>query len=319
MKSDPRRWGVSGLQLQRPEHVYFDGAVRPWEEATLHVSTEAVVRGLNVFEGLRGYWQEDGGFAWRTLPRHYARLRRSASLLQIPIDFDYETFERAVFALTEAELQAGNDLYIRATVFVTEGHYGEGTVADLVLTAYQQKTEAPTPVDVGTSTWQRAPDLAMPIRVKTSANYIVARMARIEGKSRGYEDMILLNGAGRVAEGIGACLLIARDGRVHTPPATEGALESITLDLFASLAAREGIELVKRPIERSELWIADELGLIGTLTELTPIRSIDERPVSYETNLLATLSQAYRDAVRGVRPHPAVAMVPIPRVLTPSV
>jgi branched-chain amino acid aminotransferase len=131
--------------------------------------------------------------------------------------------------------------------------------------------------------------------------------------------MILLNGAGRVAEGIGACLLIARDGRVHTPPATEGALESITLDLFASLAAREGIELVKRPIERSELWIADELGLIGTLTELTPIRSIDERPVSYETNLLATLSQAYRDAVRGVRPHPAVAMVPIPRVLTPSV
>ena len=318
MKSDPRRWGVSGLQLQRPSNVYFDGQVRPWEEANLHVSTEAVVRGLNVFEGLRGYWQKDGGFAWRTLRDHHARMSRSASILQIPVDFDYDDFERAVFALTDAELQEGNDLYIRATLFVIEGHYGEGTVSDLVLTAYQQKTEPPTPVDVGTSTWRRAPDLSMPIRVKTSANYIVARMARIEGKSRGYEDMILLNGEGRVAEGIGACLLMVRDGQVITPPPSEGAVESITLRVFAELAEREGIELVKRPVERSELWIADELALIGTLTELTPIRSIDDRPLPPADGVLATLHRAYRDAVKGVRPPPTAEMFPIPQVLSPS-
>jgi branched-chain amino acid aminotransferase len=314
MNSDPRRWGVKGLQLQRPENVYFDGQVRPWEDAVFHVSTEAVTRGLNVFEGLRGYWQEGGGFAWRTLRRHYARMTRSASLLQIPVDFDYEGFGQAVFALTAAEVREGNDLYIRATLFVTEGHYGEGTVSDLVLTAYQQKTDPPTPVDVGTSTWRRAPDLSMPIRVKTSANYIIARMARIEGRSRGYEDMILLNQSGRVAEGIGACLLVVRDGLVLSPPTSEGAVESITLDLIESLAAREGIELVRRPIERSELWIADELALIGTLTEMTLIRSIDDRPVP-GGDVLARIDRAYRDAVRGVRPHAAVEMVDFPRAL----
>jgi len=138
-KSDPTSWGVSSLQLQKPENVFFEGAVRPWDQAVLHVSTEAVVRGLNVFEGLKGYWQESGDFALRTLASHYRRMARSARLLHIPIDFSYDDFVAACSALTDAELTAENDLYIRATLFVVEGHYGEGTVADLVLTAYQQK------------------------------------------------------------------------------------------------------------------------------------------------------------------------------------
>jgi branched-chain amino acid aminotransferase len=185
-KSDPTKWGVGSLQLQRPEHVFFDGEVRPWDEAVFHVSTEAVVRGLNVFEGLKGYWQEDGSFAWRTLRRHYERMRRSARLLHIPVEFGYEEFLEACFALTRAELTAKKDLYIRATLFVVAGHYGEGTVSDLVLTAYQQDKDPPKPLDVGTSTWRRSPDTSMPARIKTSANYHIARLARIEGRSRGF-------------------------------------------------------------------------------------------------------------------------------------
>ena len=150
MSSDPTKWGVSSLQLQQPEHVFFDGAIRPWEEAVFHISTEAVVRGLNVFEGLKGHWQPDGSFAWRTLRRHYERMTRSARLMHIPVTFDFDEFSEACFALSRLELTPEKDLYIRATLFVVEGHYGEGTVSDLVLTAYRQEKEPPHPLAVGT-------------------------------------------------------------------------------------------------------------------------------------------------------------------------
>ena len=309
-KSDPTRWGVSALQLQRPEHVFFDGRVRPWDEAVLHVSTEAVVRGLNVFEGLKGYWQEpvagERAFGWRSLRRHYERMLRSARLLHIPVEFDYEGFRDSCEALTRAELRPDRDLYIRATLFVIEGHYGEGTTADLVLTAYQQDQEPPGAVDVGVSTWRRAPDTSMPARIKTSSNYMIARLARLEGRSRGYGDMIILNQAGRVAEGLGACVLMVRDGRVHSPPAYEGALESITLEIVEELAATMGIEVVRRPIDRSELLIADELGLTGTLSEITLVRSVDETALPPDAPILSELARRYRRAARGIEPHPAV-------------
>ncbi len=306
VSSDPSKWGVSSLQLQRPEHIFFEGEVRPWEEGVLHVSTEAVVRGLNVFEGLKGHWLESGDFGWRTLRRHYERMTRSARLLHIPVSFDFDWFLEACFAITRAELREDKDLYVRATLFVVEGHYGEGTVADLVLTAYQQEKEPPAPVDVGTSTWRRSPDISMPARIKTASNYMIARMARLEGKSRGYEDMVLLNHSGRVAEGIGACLLMVRDGRVISPPASEGALESITLDIVTDLADDQGIEVERRPVDRSELYIADELGFTGTLSEITLVRSIDEMLLPEQSPILSALGQRYRDSVLGVDPHPSV-------------
>jgi branched-chain amino acid aminotransferase len=308
VSSDPRRWGVSSLQLQRPENLFFDGEVRPWAEGVLHVSSEAVVRGLNVFEGLKGHWLESGDFGLRTLRRHYERMTRSARLLQIPVPFEFEWFQEACFAITRAELREENDLYIRATLFVVEGHYGEGTVADLVLTAYQQEKEPPAPVDVGTSTWRRSPDISMPSRAKTGANYLIARLARLEGKTRGYEDMVVLNDSGRVAEGIGACLVLVRDGRMYSPPASEGALESITLDIVVDMADSLGIEFERRPIDRSELYIADELGFTGTLSEITLVRSIDDLPLPEQAPILTALEQRYRDAVLGIDPHPSVEL-----------
>jgi branched-chain amino acid aminotransferase len=310
--SDPTRWGVTSLQLQRPENVYFGGEVRPWDDAVFHISTEAVTRGLNVFEGLKGYWQPTGRFAWRTLQRHYERMTRSAKLLYIPVDFSYEEFVDACLALTEAELRPEKDLYIRATLYVTAGHYGEGTESELVLTAYKQEKEPPAPIDVGTSTWRRSPDLSLPARIKTSANYIIARLARIEGASRGYTDMILLNQSGRVAEGIASCLLMVREGVVCTPPASEGALESITLEIIEALAAEEGIPVVRRPVDRSELYIADELGLTGTLAEITRVRSIDEIALPEDAPILDLLARRYREVVSGEAEVPFVELTVVP-------
>jgi branched-chain amino acid aminotransferase len=312
--ADPTKWstGPGSPRLQKPDWVFFAGEVRPWEDAVLHVSAEAVVRGLNVFEGLKGYWQEDGRFGFVHLERHYARLCRSASLLYIPVTFSYDEFESACFDLTRALYQPEKDFYIRATLFVVEGHYGEGTKSDLVLTGYLQEKAPPEPIAMGVSTWRRAPDLAMPPRIKTGANYQVARLARIEGRSRGYEDMILLNESGRVAESTGACVLVVRDGKVHTPPSSEGVLESITLDVLCDLGDSLDTEVVVRPIERSELYIADEVGLTGTLVEVTQILSIDDRPLPDETPLLSSLGNRYRNAVKGVDPHPAVELAMVP-------
>ena len=137
-------------------------------------------------------------------------------------------------------------------------------------------------------------------------------MARIEGRGRGYEDMILLNASGRVAESTGACILMVRDGELATTPTWEGAMESITVDVLNKLAASSGIDLVHRPIERSELHVADELGLTGTLTEITLVRTVDEYPLPEEQPILSGLAPLPRrgdwsEPASGSRAHDGAA------------
>ena len=132
------------IQLQKPKWIYFGGKIRPWEEGVLHISSEAVYRGLNVFEGLKGYWQVDGvNFGIVAMPRHFARLQRSARLLYIPCPVTYEQLEQACHDLIRSLYQPDRDMWIRAALYVIEGHWGEGTMADLVLTAYHQDTRIP--------------------------------------------------------------------------------------------------------------------------------------------------------------------------------
>jgi branched-chain amino acid aminotransferase len=300
------------ITLQRPDWVYFDGAVRPWEEAVFHVSSEAVVRGLNVFEGLKAYWTVDGTLAFGQLRAHHARLARSARLLHIPFEHEFAAFERACLELADALADPANDLYVRATLFAVEGHYGYNTVSDLVLTGYQQPKEPPAPIRMGVSTWRRSRDVSLPARIKTSTNYQVARLARLEGRSRGFEDMFLLNDDGRVAESTGACLLLVRDGRLITPPPSEGALESITLEILATLCAERSIEVARRPVERTELYVADEVALCGTLTEVTLVEAVDEMELPSEAPITRWLLRRYRDAVMGVEPHPAIEHSVVP-------
>lgn len=180
---------MANVQLQRPEYAYMSGRVCPWEDAVLHVSSEAVLRSVNVYEGIKGYWQPDGTFALVQLRRHFERLCRSARLLHLPMPVTYEEFRRAIFELMSTMLTRERDMWVRANVFAVEGHWGLDTVADLVMTAFHQDRADPEPVEIGVSTWMRAPDLAQPARAKTTTNYQVARLARIEGRGRGYGEM----------------------------------------------------------------------------------------------------------------------------------
>ena len=120
--------------------------------------------------------------------------------------------------------------------------------------------------------------------------------------------MVLLNEWGRVAEATGSCIIMVRGDTVYTPPATEGALESITVDVIEALARSLGIGFVRRPIDRTELLVADELALCGTLAEMVPVASIEGNTLKSRSTLLATLQDRYFAAVRGREPHPSVQL-----------
>ena len=286
-------------KLQKPDYAFMNGKLIPWDDAVLHVGCEAVNRGLNVFEGIKGYWQKNGQFGIVELKNHYNRLLRSAKLLHIPWRLSYEEYKDSVFQIIGSSIGNDRDMWCRTTLFVIEGHWGEDTKADLVITAYHQDKRIPKPINIGTSTWQRSTDISLPARVKTSTNYQVGRLARIEGKPRNCHDMVLLNQWGRVAEATGSCVLIVRDGVVYTPPATEGALESITVDLVEKIAMAKDIPFIRRPIDRTELSIADEIVLCGTLSELVPVKKIDEIAINPIGPVFSILRKSFFDIVRG--------------------
>jgi branched-chain amino acid aminotransferase len=301
------------IKLQEPKFVFMGGGLRLWKEATLHVGCEAVTRSLNVFEGLKGYWKPDGPFGIVQLRHHYERLRRSARLLHIPFDATFEYYRDAILQLAGELLEPDRDMWFRTTLYAIEGQWGEGTVADLVITAYHQDQKVPDPIALGISTWRRSPDVSLPARIKAGSNYQVARLARIEGRSRGCQDMVLLNDSGRVAEATGSCIVMVRDGIAYTPPATEGALESITLDIVEALARSMNIPFIRRPIDRTELLVADEIAICGTLAELVLVKSIDGLPLNSEFNLLRSLQTRFFRAARNVEPHPAIELTLVSR------
>lgn len=305
-------------KLQKPEFVYMQGKLIPWAEAVIHVGCEAATRGLNVFEGIKGYWHVDESFGIIFLQRHYQRLLRSAKLLHIPCPWTYQEYKNAVFELMGTLLKKEKDMWIRTTLFAIEGNWGEGTKADLIMTAYHQDKEEPQPINLGFSTWQRSSDNMLPARIKTSSNYQVGRLARIEGMSRDFQDMVLLNQWGRVAEATGSCILMVRDGVIYTPPASEGALESITLDFVEELAKSLDIKFVRRPIDRTELLIADELAICGTLAELVPVQMIDSNPVSPYGPLLTKIRDKFFSVVRGQEKGSILEVEFVPNLKTRS-
>jgi branched-chain amino acid aminotransferase len=298
-------------QLQTPPWALVNGELVPYADVKIHIGAEALTRALSVFEGVKGYWDSAGEvFSIRTPRRHYDRLCRSASLFHIPVTFTYDEFLAGLSTLAGELLVPDKDLWFRPTMYVTHGHWGEATEADLVVTAFSQRKLDPDPMRLGVTSWRRASDLVLPTRVKSSANYVGARMARIEVRRLGYDDAIMLNDFGRVAEATGACVLIAQRGRIVTPPTSESCLDSITVDILEEVAKHLGVPFDRRPIERTELLAADECGLAGTISELTLVAELDG--VEYEqTGLLAQLRQRYLELMRGELVLPDVDLVPL--------
>ena len=289
-------------QLQHPPFAVVNGELVPYADVKVHVSAEALTRALSVFEGMKGYWDARcREFGIRSPRRHYERLCRSAAVLHIPVDFSYDEFRDACLTLARALLTVDRDMWFRTTMYVVDGHWGEGTRADLVVTAFHQSKNLFPPITLTMSSWRRSGDAQLPYRVKASANYVVARQARIEASERGFDDAILLNDAGRVAEVTGSCVVAFRDGSVITPPAYEGALESITLEVVERICRRDGLAFERRPLDRTELLTSGEAAVAGTISELTPISRIDAAELRVD-GVLASLRDRYLAAMRRVEP-----------------
>jgi branched-chain amino acid aminotransferase len=293
--------------LQTPEVIYARGTVRPWNEAVLHVNTEAVRTGFHIFEGLKAFWHVDGGFGIVALRAHYDRLLRSARIMRMPFTMSFDEYEDACHSLLAKLAVPDQNMWLRTTLFIVEGHWGQGDVTDLVITAYHHPKGAAAPMATGITAWRRANDNALPARVKTGANYLVARFSKIESRDRGFREMILLNDAGRVAEFVGSALLMVRDGVIVTPPPAEGAFESITALIAEALAKDLGIPFQRRPIERTELLVADEIASAGSLNDIVLVNAIDGLPLG-PSPILGRLQARYLAAVTGAEPHPAVPL-----------
>lgn len=299
--------------LQKPRCMFLNGTLTPWDEARIHVSSEAVIRGISVFEGIKGYWDITGStFSLLALKRHFRRLCQSAEMLHLPFEMPYEKFASACHAIAATVLEHGKDLWLRPTVLPVEGHWGIDTKTDLAITAYTQPLKRPDAIDVGISSWQRASDAAQPARVKCAANYTVSRNARIEGRRHGYSEMILLNQWGRVSEATGAAIVAVRDGIVITPPASEGCLESITVDLIGIICADLNLRFQRRPLDRSELAVVDEMCVAGTLAELAPVRRIEWRTLPDPSPVLASVADVFWRVVRGQYAVPGIELTTVP-------
>jgi branched-chain amino acid aminotransferase len=302
-------------QLQKPPFVFMNGTLTPWDEARIHVSTEAVIRGISVFEGIKGYWDHTGKvFSLLELRRHYRRLVQSAAMMRLPFDTSYEDFATACHAISRTVLQPDKDLWCRPTVLPIEGGWGHDTQCDLVITAYTQPKKRPDPIELGVSTWQRPNDAAQPARVKAAGNYTTSRTARIEGIEHGYDEMVLLNQRGGVAEATAAALLVVRDGKVITPPPSEGCLESITVDLVAIICGRLNIGFERRPIDRSELGVVDEICIAGTLAELTHVRRFQWRELPAPGPVLGAITDAFWSALRRETTIPGLELTEVPGI-----
>lgn len=272
---------------ESPRFVWFDGAVVPWDQARIHVSTAAVLRGATVFEGVRAYWNADEQdlYIFRN-EDHLARLRRSAKIMRMAVPWtDAELTQAELDVLRANRFQ--ETVWFRLTLYVEEGEESlwppeQVLVGGFILPRPAPRSAAVTRgVDSCVSTWLRIGDLSMPPRVKAGANYHNSRLAWMEARLNGYAGQpVLLNERGKVSEGPGACFMMVRSGILVTPPVTSNILESITRSTVLAVARDVlGIPVEEREIDRTEVSVADEAFFCGSGAEITPITSVDRYPV----------------------------------------
>lgn len=284
--------------------VWFKGELLHVNDAKINILAPTSQFGLNVFEGIPCYWNEEEKqlYAFR-LSDHYNRLIRSARLIQIDCPYSKEKLKTALLDTIRANEYKEN-LSVRQTLFVDGfGSWGSAGPTDMFVapiprgrTSAEYNKEG---LNVCVTSWRRISDNNLSPRIKCGANYINSRVGQREALRNGYDTCIFLNEFGKVSEGPGSCFFIVKDQKLITPAFTDAVLESITRDTIIKLAKRMGMEVVERTIDRTELYTADEAFLCGSAMELTPVLSIDKYELG-EGEITRRLYRAYIDAATGV-------------------
>ena len=280
---------------------------RIWfNDAKINVLSPTSQFGLNVFEGIPCYWNEDENqlYAFR-LDDHYNRLLRSAKLLQLDCKYTKEDFTKALKDVIKAN-EYDENLSVRQTLFVDGfGSWGsEGPVEMFVAPIPRGRTSAEynkKGLNCCITSWRRISDETLSPRIKCGANYINSRVGQREALRNGYDTCLFLNEVGKVAEGPGSCFFMIKDNTVITPQLTDSVLESITRDTVIQLAKHMGYKVIERSIDRTELYTCDEAFLCGSAMEITPVLSIDRYTIGNGDtgNITKNIHLKYLDAVQG--------------------
>ena len=297
--------------MWQAKQIMMNGELMPLEDARLHPLSLAVTYAATVFEGVRAYHLSDSDqFAMFRLDDHLRRLQVGMKLMRFDGRYDTEYLTECLTRLIRAN-QPDSDVYIRLLVYI-EGPGLLATTGPVGFTAAAMPRAKPkfaaTGMSLGVSSWQRLSDNASPPRIKTTANYVNARLAVQQAKADGYDGALMLTPDGKVSEAPIACFFMVRDGKLITPSASSNILESITRDtILKRYLELTGEPAQVRTIDRSELYFAEEAFLCGTGQEILPVTAIDRLPVGDgEIGLLTRrLRQDYFDLVRGrVSDHP---------------
>lgn len=289
--------------------VWMNGSLVPWSDAKIHVASHVVHYGSAVFEGLRCYDTPKGSACFR-LDAHLRRLFDSARIYRMEPPVTVEVMHAAVLETIRANELKG--CYVRPILY--RGYHTLGInpltcpVEAAILTwewgPYLGEHAGDRGVDVCVSSWARTAPNTFPAMAKTSANYANSALIKMEAVANGYAEGIALDSFGYVSEGSGQNVFLVRDGVLYTPPLSASILPGVTRDAVMTIARDLGYRVREQTIPREMLYVADEVFLVGTAVEITPVRSVDRIPVGDGARgpVTAAIQRTFFDIINGEIP-----------------
>ena len=292
------------MPITKTKSIWMNGELLPFDEARIHVLSHTLHYGTGVFEGIRVYDTDDGPAVFR-LTDHIERLCRSAKIMAMPMPYSVpELVEACKLVVRDNGLPSG---YLRPIAYYGFGEVGlatTGCTTDVAIAtwpwgAYLGDDALTAGVRLKISSWVRHDHNSMPPAAKTTGNYANSTLAKMEAIRAGYDEAIMLNGAGLVAECTGENIFVGMGDDLIVPPTSSGALAGITQDSVTAIARDMGIRVRIGNLARSDLYTADEIFVCGTAAEVSAVNSVDDRPVPCPGPLTLAVGQAYADLVRG--------------------
>lgn len=289
------------------QFAFFEGEFVPIEKAQVSIMTHALNYGTGCFEGIRAYWNEtEEQLLVFRMAEHYQRFHQSVRILKIDLPYSVEQLDEITLELLRREGYR-QDTYIRPLAYKSSERIGvrlhdlEDGFA-LFAVPFGRYVEKEEGADVVVSSWRRISDNAIPARAKVTGAYINSALAKTDAVLSGYDEAIVLNQDGHVSEGSAENLFLVRNGTLVTPPVTDNILEGITRATIIQLAREElGLETVERPVDRTELYVADEAFFCGTGVQVAAIASVDRRPIGNGSMgpVVERIRELYFDVVKG--------------------
>ncbi len=290
-----------------PKYAFFNDKVIPYDEAKVGVLTHALNYGTAIFDGIRGYWNEEEHelFIFR-LQDHCRRFLQSAKLLCMKLPFNEQTLFQAFMEVLQAE-QYHEDCYIRPLAFYSDEIIGVRLhnltpALSIVALPFGRYVDNEEGTRVTVSSWRRVDDNMIPPRGKIAGSYVNSAFIKTDAQRAGFDEAIVLNHDGHVSEGSAENFFMIKNGVVITPPITDNILEGITRRTMISLFRDElELEVVERQIDRTELYLADEMFFVGTGVQIASIIEVDHRPIGNGSMGIVTkeMRDIYFNTVRG--------------------